>query len=173
MSKMVAKVFVVFVMVFLLAYSAQNQAATQTDNWCPELGNITYARGVLWLDMYHPYYLSDEGIELLQDMDTSDYVQAHYGDRTRDDDDYWDGAPRDLQPYLQLKVETSEGTRWIGFSESESEPDVMLGMALLSRTVSGSGDQRGMHDICAVFLTDRETVDEIWATGLAVPKSEW
>lgn len=145
-----------------LARPTFGQAATQTDAWCPELGTIETARGVLWADMWHARQLNADGIALLQALDTSVGLQAHYGDRSSDSDDYWLGAPRDLRPYLQLRVETAAGRRWIAFSESLSEPDVLVGVALLSRTISGTGDQRGMHDICAVFLTDRATVTAIW-----------
>ena len=150
----------------LLIPRAFGQAATQTEHWCPELGALENARGVLWADMWHAYTLTDDGIALLEGLDTSNTVQAYYGDPNTDADDQWLGAPTDLQPFLQFTVETDAGKRWIGFAESPSEPDVLLGMALLSRAVSGSGDRRGMHDICAVFVTDRASVEAIWAASV-------
>lgn len=155
----------------LLWRPVDGQAATQTDNWCPELGTISQSKIILWgTNDLTRYVLSDAGIALVQNFDTSGYVQASYGDPSTDADDHWVGAPRDLeeQPYLYLKVQTSEGEREIGFTDSPSEPDVMLGMALLSRTVSGTGDQRGMHDICAVFTTTRAEVDALWDERVVV-----
>lgn len=154
--------YLILTILLFIHFAAFGQAATQTDNWCPELGTIESARGVLWDDMWHPATLNAEGLELLQSVDTSEGLEAFYGDRSSDSDDRWLNAPSDLQPYLQFTVQTSEGRRWIAFSKSASEPEVMVGIALLSKRVSGSGDQRGMHDICAVFITDRETVEAVW-----------
>lgn len=160
--------FVLALVTLLLWRSADMQAATQTENWCPELGRIRsssiYLSGVWDLTRYH---LSDAGLELLRDFDTSGYVQAYYGDRSTDADDQWLGAPRDLERYMGLKLQTDRGDRWLAFADSESEPDVLLGLLLLSRTVSGSGDQRGMHDICAVFTTTRAEVDALWNERVA------
>ena len=140
-----------------------SQAATQTGNWCPELGTIESSSVALWgSNDLTRYVLSETGLELLRDFDTSNYVQAYYGDRSTDADDHWVGAPRDLETYLYLKLQTDRGERWVAFSDSPSEPDVLVGLMLLSRTIAGSGDQRGMHDICAVFLTTREEVDALW-----------
>jgi hypothetical protein len=148
-------------------YSASGQAATQTDNWCPELGEILSGWGV-----YHDWTgkrdLTDAEIALLQDMDTSDYVTAQYGDPANPHDNYWDGAPRDFFTYAQLWVTTTEGERIIGLNSSASEPGVAFVVALLSRTVSGEGERRGMHDICAVFVTTREAVDAVWAQRVSV-----
>lgn len=167
--------FVLAAVTLLLWRSADMQAATQTDNWCPELGEIESSKVILWgtYDLTR-YVLSDAGIALVQGFDTSNYVQAYYGDPATDADDQWLGAPRDLeeQPYLYLKVQTSEGEREIGFTASPSEPNVLLGMALLSREVSGTGDQRGMHDICAVFVTDRASVDALWDERVVVVKPQ-
>lgn len=156
------KYLILALLILLSTFTSFGQAATQTDNWCPELGTIESARGVLWNDMWHPATLNAEGLELLQSVNTSGGLEAYYGDRSSNDDDRWLNAPSDLQPYLQFTIETSEGRRWIAFSESASEPEVMVGIALLSKRVTGEGDQRGMHDICAVFITDRETVETIW-----------
>lgn len=151
---------------------AFGQAATQTDHWCPELGTIETAHGVLWLDMWNTETLNADGVALLQSLDTSTGLQAFYGDRNSDDDDRWLGVPNDLQPYLQFRVDTSEGRRWIAFSESLSEPEIMMGVALLSKRITGTGDQRGMHDICAVFVTTRAQVEAIWGERVVVVSSE-
>ena len=157
------KYLIIALLVLLGTFPVFGQAATQTDNWCSELGTIESSSVVLWgSNDLTRYVLSETGLELLRDFDTSNYIQAYYGDRTTDADDYWVGAPRDLETYLYLKLQTDRGERWIAFSDSPSEPDVLVGLMLLSRTVTGSGDQRGMHDICAVFLTDRAEVDALW-----------
>lgn len=153
----------------LLVPRAFGQAATQTANWCPELGEIEsssiYLNGVWDLTRYT---LSDAGLALLQDFDTSGYVQAYYGDPSTDADDQWLGAPRDLERYMGLKLHTDRGDRWLAFADSASDPDVLLGLLLLSKTVSGTGDRRGMHDICAVFVTDRASVDALWEQRVVV-----
>ena len=157
------KFLIIVLLVLLGTFPAFGQAATQTDNWCPELGTIQSSSVVLWgSNDLTRYVLSETGLELLRDFDTSNYVQAYYGEPTTDADDYWVGAPHDLETYLYLKLQTDRGERWIAFSDSPSEPDVLVGLMLLSRTVTGSGDQRGMHDICAVFVTDRAEVDALW-----------
>lgn len=153
----------------LLVPRAFGQAATQTANWCPELGEIEsssiYRAGVWDLTRY---VLSDDGLARLQGFNTSNDVQAFYGDPGTDADDQWLGAPRDLERYMGLRLQTDRGDRWLAFADSASEPDVLLGLLLLSRTVSGTSDQRGMHDICAVFVTDRASVDALWDERVAV-----
>lgn len=165
--------FVLAAVTLLLWRSADMQAATQTDNWCPELGEIEsssiYLSGVWDLTRY---VLSDDGLARLQGFDTSNYVQAYYGDPNTDTDDQWLGSPRDLERYMGLTLHTDRGDRWLAFADSASDPDVLLGMALLSRTVSGTGDQRGMHDICAVFVTDRASVDALWDERVVVVKPQ-
>lgn len=151
----------------LLIPRAFGQAATQTANWCPAFGDVLSGWGVN-RDWTGKRALTDAELALLQDMDTSDAVTAHYGDPDNPNDNTWDGAPRDFTTYAQLWVTTTEGERIIGLNRSASEPDVGFVVALLSRTVSGAGEQRGMHDICAVFVTDRASVDALWDERVAV-----
>lgn len=150
-----------------LAPHAFGQAATQTANWCPEFGEILSGWGV-YRDWTGRRDLTDAELALLQAMDTSDFVTAHYGDPDNPADNYWDGAPRDFYTYAQLWVTTTTGERIIGLNSSDAEPEVAFVVALLSRAVSGAGEQRGMHDICAVFVTDRASVDALWDERVAV-----
>lgn len=160
---------VLILILLLSSFNVVGQAATQTENWCPEVGTIQSSKIILWntYDLTR-YVLSDEGIELLQNFNTSGYVQAYYGSPDTDADNQWIGAPTDLEEYLRLALETDQGRRWVSFAASESKPDVMLGLMLLSKTVSGTGDQLGMHDICAVFTTTRDEVDALWDERVAV-----
>lgn len=149
---------------------AFGQAATQTDHWCPEFGEIASAR-IVSRDWQLRRDLTAEEIALLQALDTSDYVTAHYGDPATTADNYWDGAPRDFSTYAQIYTRTTTGERRIiGLNSSASEPDVGFVVALLSTRASGSGEQYGMHDICAVFVTEQSALDAIWDARVAEGK---